>query len=356
MTDLDLDERKVGEFVEQVLGVLVGGATAQMAYLGDRLGLYRELAAGGAATPGELAARTGCAERYLAEWLAQQAAAGFVSYDPDTGRFALPAEHAVVLATDGSPVALAGAFEAMTGWHLGVDRLAEAFRSADGISWDTHDERVFRGVTRFFGAAYRASLVGDWIPALGLEPVLRQGAHVADIGCGQAVTTVMMAEAYPNSRFVGVDLHEAAIEQAHRRAAAAGVADRVRFEVADAASLDGGPYDVIWFFDCLHDLGDPIAAAARARNQLAEQGTVVLVEPFAHDGLAGNLAANPGAGLHYTASTFLCVPHSLSEPGQAALGAQAGGRQVAGMLRAAGLTHTERVAATPIHAVFAARP
>ncbi len=356
MTDLDLNERKVGAFVEQVLGVLVGGATAQMAYLGDRLGLYRELAAGGAATPAELAARTGCAERYLAEWLAQQASVAFISYDADTGRFALPAEHAAVLATDDSPITLSGAFEAMVGWHLSVDGLVEAFRSGEGIGWADNDERVFRGVSRFFGAAYRAHLVSEWIPALGLEPVLSEGAHVADVGCGQGVTTVLMAEAFPNSRFVGVDPHKAAIEQARQRAAAVGVSDRVRFAVADAASLDGGPYDVVWFFDCLHDFGDPVAAAARARDQLAEQGTVALVEPFAHDELTENITANPGAGLHYTASTFLCVPHSLSEPSGTALGAQAGGRRVAETLRAAGLAHTGRVAATPIHAVYAARP
>ena len=356
MTNLDLDEGRVREFVERALGVLVGGATAQMAYLGDRLGLYRSLAASGATTPAELAATTGCAERYVAEWLAQQASVGFIRYDAAAGRFELPIEHTAVLASDDSPASLSGAFEAMTGWHSGIDRLAEVFRSGEGIGWAENDERVFRGVSRFFGAAYRAHLVNEWIPALGLQPVLCQGAHVADIGCGQGVTTILMAEAFPNSRFVGLDPHAAAIEQARQRAASAGVSDRVHFAVADAASLDGGPYDAIWFFDCLHDFGDPVAAAGRARDELAEQGTVVLVEPFAHDELTDNITANPGAGLHYTASTFLCVPHSLSEPGRTALGAQAGGRRVGETLRAAGLTHTERVSTTPIHAVYAARP
>ena len=351
-----VDQAKVGAFVEQALGVLVGGATAQMAYLGDRLGLYRELADAGPATPAELAARTGLAQRYLAEWLAQQAAVGFLGYDPSDGRFALPPEHAVVLATDDSPATLAGAFEAMTGWQLGIDALAEAFRSGRGIGWDAHDERVFEGVARFFGAAYRAHLVEEWVPALGLEPLLRQGASVADVGCGQGVTTALLAEAFPNSRFVGIDASEASIERAHQRARDTGVSDRVRFEVADAASLDGGPYDVVCFVDCLHDFGDPVAVAARAREQLAAQGTVALVEPFAHDELADNLAGNPGAGLHYTASTFLCVPHSLSEPGQRALGAQAGGKRLAETLRVAGFSQTRRVAGTPIHAVYAARP
>jgi SAM-dependent methyltransferase len=352
----NVDRAEVAEFADRALAALIGGATAQLVYLGDRLGIYRALAAGGPATAAELAARTGLARRYLAEWLAQQAAVRFVAFDPDTGRFALPAGQAAVLATDDSPTALAGAFEAMAGWSLGIDDLADAFRSGEGIGWDAHDERVLRGVARFFGAAYRAHLVDEWVPALDLSAALRQGARVADVGCGQGLTTVLLAEAFPNSRFVGVDASASSIEHAQRRAAAAGVTGRVQFKVADADGLDGGPYDVVCFVDCLHDFGDPVAAAARARQQLADQGTVVLVEPFARDELADNLTDNPGAGLHYAASTFLCVPHSLSEPGQAALGAQAGGRTLAETLAAAGLSRTERVATTAIHAVYAAHP
>jgi SAM-dependent methyltransferase len=352
----DIDHAKVGEFVERALGVLVGAGTAQLAYLGDRLGLYRALAASGPATPGVLAARTGCTERYLAEWLAQQSAAAFLTYEADSGQYALPPEHAMVLATDESPAALAGAFEAVAGWNVGIDDLAEAFRTGRGIGWSEHDQRVHQGVTRFFGAAYRAHLVGEWVPALGLEAVLRQGARVADVGCGHGVSTVLLAEAYPQSRFVGFDNDCHSIEEARKRAAEAGVSGRARFEVAEATSFGGGPYDVIWFFDCLHDLGDPVAAATYARQQLADQGTVALIEPFAHDELAENLTANPGAGLHYTASTFLCIPHALSEKGKVALGAQAGGRRLADTLRAAGLTRTERVAVTPVHAVYATVP
>jgi SAM-dependent methyltransferase len=351
----EIDQAKVGRFVEQALGVLVGGATAQMTYLGDRLGLYRTLADSGPVTPAELAARTGYAERYLAEWLAQQASVGFVEHNPESGRFLLPPEHAMVLAVDDSPASLAGAFEAMTGWHGAIDLVAEAFQTGRGIGWDEHDERVSHGVARFFGAAYQAHLVQEWVPALGLEPTLRQGARVADVGCGHGVTTTLMARAFPHSTFVGVDPSERSIHHARKAAADAGVTDRVRFDVGDAVSLDGGPYDVIWFFDCLHDLGDPVAAARHARRQLAEQGTIALVEPFAYDDLADNLSANPSAGMHYTASTFLCVPHSLSESGGAALGTQAGGRRLADTLRAAGLAHTERVTHTPIHAVYAAR-
>lgn len=351
-----IDEADVGVFLERTFGMLVDAASAQMVYLGDRLGLYRALAGGGPATPAELAARTGCAERYLAEWLAQQGAVGVIDHDPDSGRFTLPPTQAMVLADDDSPAALAGAFEALTGWHQGIDGLAAAFRSGNGIAWDSQDERVSRGIARFFGTAYRTHLVDDWVPALGVEATLGQGARVADVGCGHGGTTVLLAGAFPNSRFVGIDTSRAAIERARLAATRAGVADRVRFTVTDAARLDGGPYDVICFFDCLHDFGDPVSAAARAREQLAQQGTVAVVEPFAHDTRADNIAGNPGAGLHYTASTFLCVPHSLSEPGRAALGAQAGGRVLAETFRAAGLTRTERVAQTPIHAVYAVRP
>lgn len=358
MTDLEqtIDQNAVEAFVEQALGVLVGAGTAQLAHLGDRLGLYRSLAGDGPATPAELARRTSCAERYLAEWLAQQTSAGFLAYDADSGRFLLPAEHAVVLAAEDSPVALAGAFEAMTGWQLALDELATAFRTGRGIGWGQHDQRVRRGTARFFGAAYRHGLVGEWVPALGLEAVLREGALVADVGCGQGLSTLLLAEAFPSSRFVGIDTHAPSLEAARRHAEETGVSERVSFQQADASSYDGGPYDVIWFFDCLHDLGDPVGAVANARRHLAAEGTVALVEPFARDELADNLRTNPGAGLHYTASTFLCLPHSLSEHGRAGLGGQAGGRRLAEALAAGGLTRAERVATTPIHAVYSARP
>jgi SAM-dependent methyltransferase len=310
----------------------------------------------GPVTPTELAARTGYVERYLAEWLAQQAAAGFVQHDPATHRFVLPPEHAMVLARDDSPASLAGAFEALTGWHFGIDRVAEDFRSGRGIGWDANDERVARGVSRFFGADYRAHLVQDWVPALGLTAALRQGARIADIGCGYGVTTILMAQAFPRSTFLGIDASERSIQHARKSAAEAGVTDRLRFEVGDAGGFDGGPYDIIWFFDSLHDLGDPVAAASQARSQLSGQGTVALVEPFAHDEFSDNLSDNPGAGMTYAASTLLCVPHALSESGVMALGAQAGGRRLADTLRAAGLAHTEQVAHTAMHAVYAARP
>ncbi len=352
----EINRAKMGEFMERVLGAAVGAASVQMAHLGDRLRLYDTLARTGAITAAELAGETGYAERYLAEWLAQQAAIGFVTYDRDSSRFALPAEHAMVLTAQDSPTGAAGLFEAIVGWQLDLDRVADAFRTGAGISWGDHDHRVYAGTERFFGAAYRTFLVSQWMPALGLDEVLRRGALVADVGCGHGICTALLAEAYPRSRFVGFDSHAPSIERARKRAAETRVAERVRYEVADAANFGGGPYDVVWFFDCLHDLGDPVAAAANARRNLAGGGTVALVEPFAHDDLADNIATNPGAGIGYAASTFLCVPHSLSEPGHATLGGLAGGKAIIDTLRAAGLTHTERVATTEMHAVYAARP
>ncbi len=351
-----MDQARVGELVERMLGAMTGACTVLMTHLGDRLGLYRDLAWQGPATAAELAARTGCAGRYLAEWLAQQAAVGILDHDPGTGRFTLPPEHAFVLAVEESPAAFAGGIENVAALFADLDAVEAAFRSGAGISWADHDERVYSGATRFFGAAYRASLVADWVPALGLDAALQRGARVADVGCGGAVSTVLLAEAYPRSSFAGFDTHPPSVEAARKLAADAGVGDRARFEVAGATGYGGGPYDVIWFFGCLHDLGDPVAAAAHARAQLAPGGTVAIVEPFALDEPAENIAANPGAGLAYTMSTMLCVPHSVSEPGRAALGAQAGGRVLREVLHAAGLSRVERVATTPANAVYAARP
>lgn len=352
----EIDQSRVGMFVEQVLGAMTGGCTVLMAHLGDRLGLYRDLAWQGPATAGELARRTGCAPRYLAEWLAQQASVGILTHDPDSGRFTLPAEHAFVLAVEDSPAAFAGGIENVAALFSDLDAVEAAFRSGGGLSWADHDKRLYTGATRLFAAAYRASLVGEWVPALGLDAVLRRGARVADVGCGRGVSTVLLAEAYPRSRFDGFDTHAPSIETARTHAAGAGVADRARFEVTGATAYGGGPYDVIWFFDCLHDFGDPVAAAGHARARLAVGGSVAVIEPFAHDEFAENLTANPAAGLAYTMSTMLCLPHSLSEPGQVALGAQAGGRVLREVLRSAGFSRVEQVASTQAHAVYVARP
>lgn len=352
----DVDRAAVEGFAQQVQGALIGAATVLMARLGDRLGLYRALAEHGPLTSTELASRADCAERYVREWLCQQAAVDFLAHDPETGRFSLPTAHALALATDQSPVAFGGAFEATAGWYQDLEPVAQAFRSGDGIAWGDHPDLVHRGTARFFGGAYQAMLADDWIPALGFDDALIEGARVADVGCGHGVSTVALAGAYPNSTFAGFDSHGPSVAAARARARAAGVDDRVRFEQEDATRFDGGPYDIIWFFDCLHDLGNPTAAAARACDQLADGGTVAVVEPLALDDAAQNIAENPAAGLHYAASTFLCVPHALSEPGTAALGGQAGGRAIAEVLRSGGFTDVEQVATTPVHAVYAARP
>ena len=354
MTDLDPD--KLAAFVERIQGSLAGAATSMMAHLGDRLGLYQSLTEGGSATSAELAARTGCTERYVREWLAQQAVVGFVTYDPQSGRFSLPSEHAVLLAKNETPTSFAGGFEAFAGMYMNVEQIANLFLTGGGLHWGDQNERVHRGTARFFGASYRQSLVDDWIPALGLTDRLEAGATVADIGCGEGVTTTLLATAFPASRFLGVDTHQPSIDVATRRAAEAGVIDRARFEVGDAVSFTGGPFDVICFFDSFHDLADPVAAAANARKQIADDGVVVLVEPFAGDELAENIASNPMAALHYTASTFLCLPNSLADrSGGIALGGQAGSRVLAKILSEGGLHHVERVAVSQVQAVYTAR-
>lgn len=341
--------------VERIQMSFAGAATTLMVHLGDRLGFYRILT-DGPATSSELAERAGCSERYVREWLAQQAVVGFVAFDADSGRFELPPEHALVLSEDETPTTFAGGFEALAGMYLSLDRVIEAFRSGEGFGWGEHDVRIPHGAARFFGASYRQHLVDEWVPSLGLESRLEDGAWVADIGCGEGVTTVLLAAAYPESKFIGIDLHQPSIEAARVRATSAGVQERVEFEFGDATSYDGGPFDAILFFDCLHDFPDPVSAVANARRQLASDGVVALVEPFAAAHLDENIKTNPPAALHYTASTFLCLPNSLATPGGAALGAQAGPKVLAQILTEGGLSSVQRVAATPEHAVYAARP
>jgi 2-polyprenyl-3-methyl-5-hydroxy-6-metoxy-1,4-benzoquinol methylase len=352
----EIDQDRMDQAIEQIQGSFAGAATVLMAHLGESLGLYDELIENGPASPTELADRTGLASRYLEEWLSQQAVVGLVDHDATTGRFSLPPEHGMLLTSEETPTTYAGGLEAIAGMFLSLDSVTRAFRDGGGIDWGDHDERVQRGTARFFGSSYRQSLVDDWVPELGMEEKLREGASVADVGCGQGITTILLAKAYPRSRFVGIDAHEESIEAARERASDADVDDRVDFEVADVARLDGGPYDIIWLFDVFHDLGDPAGAASHVRGQLSEDGILALVEPFAADTLSQNIASNPVAVLHYVASTFLCIPHSLAHRPGAALGAQAGGEQLADMLTRAGFESIEQVAATPEHAVYAAHP
>lgn len=351
-----LDLERIGAFAQQVAGTLTGGVTTAMMMIGDRLGLYATLARSGATTPARLAEATGTAERYVREWLAQQAAVGFVSYDAQRQTYTLPAEHAAVLATDDSPASLIGCTPLVTGMHRRIDALATAFRTGEGIAWGAHDPTIYEATERFFGASYRTHLVGDWIAALdGVHERLAAGAHVADIGCGRGVAPILLAQAYPSSRFVGFDVHEPSIEIARTRAAQAGVSDRVRFEIAHCHGYPTDGYDLITFFDTFHDLGDPVGAAEHARAALAESGTMMLVEPLAADRLQDTLAM-PGAGLNYAASTFLCTPNSLSQPVGLALGAQAGEARLRDVLNAAGFPTVRRVAETDFHLVLEATP
>lgn len=351
-----LNPQTMEAMVEKIHMSFAGAANALMIHLGDRLGLYRILSEVGPITPSELAERAGYSERYVREWLAQQAVSGIVTYDPVAGRFELPPEHALVLAEDETPTTFAGGFEALAGMFLSLDRVVDAFRSGRGFGWGEHDDRIPRGTSRFFGASYRQRLVDEWVPALALESRLEAGARVADIGCGEGVSTVLLAAAFPKSQYVGIDTHQPSIEAARARATSAGVEESVTFEVGDAFTFDGGPFDVIWFFDCLHDFPDPVSAVANARSQLADDGILVLVEPFAAADLEENIKTNPPAALHYTASTFLCIPSSLTSPDGAALGAQAGPTVLADVLAEAGFPSLEQVATTPEHAVYAARP
>jgi SAM-dependent methyltransferase len=350
-----MDEIKLQELIGTTATELSIVESGPLIYLGDKLGLYRAMAGAGPLTSQELADRTGTHERYIREWLNNQAAGGVVSYNAADDTYELSEEGAQVWGDETSPFFLAGWIELIASLWADADKLADAFRSGAGIPWGEHDPRLYRGVQRFFAPLYRGSLVQQWIPSLdGVEAKLRQGAKVADVGCGYGITTVLMAQAYPDSTFVGYDVHPESIEAAEKAAAEAGVSDRVRFEVADAASFSGSGYDLVCFFDALHDMGNPVGAAAHARTTLAEDGTVLLVEPNAGDRVEDNL--NPVGRAYYAGSTFLCTPGALSQSGGHSLGAQAGPERLGEVLNQAGFTHWRTTVTTPFNLVLEARP
>ena len=346
----------IEENVHRLIGAMTGAATTAMVAVGDQLGLYRALADGGPATQDELAARTGTAARYLREWLSQQAAAGFLTYREGDGRYVLPAEAAAVLAHEASPAFLAGGATITRGWFAGIDRVAEAFRTGDGIPWHEQDPNVFEGTERFFRPGYTASLTTEWVPALdGVAGRLAEGGRVADVGCGHGVAAILLARAYPQASIHGYDFHDRSIQVARQRAAEAGLGGRIQFETLDATSYPAGDYDLICLLDTLHDLGDPAAALAHARKALASDGTVLVVEPAAADGYAANLAS-PMAALSYAASTFQCTPAALAQPGGVALGAQAGAAAVRQLAGDAGFSRFREVSRTPVNVVLELRP
>src|SRR5690348_13796582 len=285
-----IDQAKVDEFMGRVVGELGAAISSALVALGDRLGLYRAMADGGPMSAEELAGRTGTEARYVREWLSNQAAGGFVSYAPDTDDFFLSPEQAVMLAEEGNPSFVAGAFQVITAAIKDEEKVARAFQTGGGVGWHEHHHDLFTGTERFFRPGYAANLVSGWIPALdGVEAKLKSGARVADVGCGHGASTILMAEAYPHSEFVGFDYPAASIEHARAAAAQAGLEDRVRFEVAPAKQYPGEGYDLVCMFDCLHDMGDPVGAAAHVRQTLAADGTWLIVEPYAGDRLQDNL-------------------------------------------------------------------
>lgn len=345
-----VDTERLDAFLGKMVGDMGAGLTAALVVVGDRLGLYKALADCEACTPFELASRTGTRERYVREWLAAQAAAGYVDYDEATSRFSLNPEQAMVFADEGGPAFLAGGFEIMEAMFRDEPKITEAFRTGDGVGWHEHDNCLFRGTERFFRPGYNAHLVSEWIPALdGVESKLKSGATIADVGCGHGASTILMAKAYPNSRFFGFDYHPASIDRARTAAKEAGVADRMEFTVARAKGFEGS-YDLICIFDALHDMGDPVGAARHIRSRLAEDWTWLLVEPFANDRLSDNL--NPIGRMFFAASTMICTPASLSQEVGLGLGAQAGEAKLRDVCEAAGFTRIRRAAETPFNLVF----
>ena len=348
-----MDQSKVEAFLGQFVTDAGATGAAGLVVIGHRLGLYRALAEG-PATAEQFAERTGCARRYLTEWLRGQAAGGYVTYDPATGEFSLTEEQAFCLADPNGPN-LPAAFLTVLGYLRAEPQITEAFRTGEGFGWHRHDEDVFVGVDAFFRPGYVAALVPEWIPALeDVEAKLTAGGRVADLGCGLGSSSVLMAQAYPRTTVVGIDYHAESVDLARKNAADAGVSDRVTFEVATAQDFGGTGYDLVTMFDALHDMGDPVGAARRIHDALAPDGTWLLVEPFASDRVEENL--NPVGRLYYAGSTFLCVPNGLSQPGGHALGAQAGEAAIRAVVAEAGFTRFRRAAQSPFNLVYEIRP
>jgi SAM-dependent methyltransferase len=355
MATQTISEQKLEDFMGRFVGDLGAALSVATVMIGDKLGLYKAMADGEPLTPAELAQRTGTDERYVREWLSSQAASGYVAYDAGTARFSLPPEQAMALAQDSSPAFIPGAFQLAAALIKDEPRIAEAFRTGEGVGWHEHDHDLFCGTERFFRPGYIANLVPSWIPALeGVERKLEAGALVADVGCGHGASTVILAQAYPRSEFVGFDYHPGSIERARVAAREAGLGDRVRFEVASAKQYPGAGYDLVTMFDCLHDMGDPVGAARHVLGSLSDDGTWLIVEPFANDRLENNL--NPVGRVFYSASTMVCTPASRDQEVGLALGAQAGEARLREIVQEGGFTRFRRATQTPFNLVLEARP
>jgi len=350
-----IDEGKLNAFLGQVIGELGATVNAGLIVIGDRLGLYKAMAGAGPISSAQLAEKTGLAERYVREWLNAQAAGGYVTYDATAQRYELPAEQALALANEDSPAFVGGAFELATATLKSIPKIEASFRTGAGFGWHQHDRGVATGCERFFRPGYNANLVSSWLPALdGVEDKLRVGARVADVGCGLGASTRLMAASYPRSHFSGFDYHQESIDLATQKAAAAGLGDRIKFEVAPASSFPGAGYDLVTMFDCLHDMGDPIGAARHVKHSLAPDGAWLIVEPIAGDKVEQNL--NPVGRAYYAFSNFLCTPSSLSQDVGLALGAQAGEARLTELLKQGGFTRVRRATETPFNLILEARP
>jgi SAM-dependent methyltransferase len=349
-----INEEKLNAFMGRFVGDLGAVSHAATIVVGDQLGLYKALAEG-PSDVATLARRTETDARYLLEWLSAQAASGYVEYDPATRRFSMSEEQAFALAEEGSPAFIPGAFQVSVALFKAIPKIKQVMRTGLGFGWHEHDTALFHGVERFFRPGYAANLATSWIPALdGVEARLHAGASMADIGCGHGASTIIMAQAYPASRFVGFDYHAPSIEHARKAAQEAGVADRVRFEIARAQDFSGDGYDLVTIFDALHDMGDPVGAASHVRKSLKSDGTWLIVEPFANDKLEDNL--NPVGRIYYSASTFICTPASRAQEVGACLGAQAGEARLREVVTQGGFTRFRRATETPFNLVLEARP
>ncbi|HEY4429290.1 MAG TPA: class I SAM-dependent methyltransferase [Solirubrobacteraceae bacterium] len=355
MSTAGIDEAKLEAFMGQAVTDMGAIISAPLMVIGEKLGLYKAMAGAGPLTSQEVAERSGAAERYVREWLRNQAAGGYVTYDPESDRYTLPDEQALALADEDSPFYILGIYDSVASLYADEDQILESFRSGRGMGWHEHDHRLFRGTERFFRPGYRGNLVPEWIPALdGVQEKLERGAKVADVGCGHGASTIIMAEAFPNSEFFGFDYHDASVERAREAAAEAGVGDRISFEAASAKDYPGSGYDLVTVFDCLHDMGDPVGASAHVLETLAEDGTWMIVEPFANDRVEENL--NPVGRVFYGASTVICTPASLSQEVGLALGAQAGEARLTEVLEDGGFTRVRRATETPFNLILEARP
>ena len=354
MSSTAIDTTRLESLLARAVGDLSAGHGGVMVSIGTKLGLYKALAGAGPLSPKELAARTGCAERYVSEWLNAQVAGGYVDYHPTSRTYELSPEQAMVLADEESPVFMPHAWQVTATMWADEEKTIEAFRTGKGVAWGDHDDRLYCGVASFYRNAYRGSLVSQWLPALeGVVERLEAGTTVADVGCGHGHSTLLMAEAFPKSRFHGFDVHHASIEAARSNAAEAGLEGLATFDVAPAAGFPGEGYGLICFFDALHDMGDPLAAARRAAGALAPDGTVMLIEPFANDRVEDNVS--PVARLYYSASAALCCANAIADGGRLVLGAQAGEARLADVFRKAGFTRFRRASETPFNLILEAR-